>query len=186
MKKHSVRPQDKPQTKIRIAARRTRLMKLFAEGKSTREAAKVLQAEGHEFASKAIVARDLQALAAQAPAKWETARAEAHVELKALNKFVAESDMSDSDTVHGLLAIHDRIARLLGLDAPAKSIGVRLNAEVDPATMGLYQRFLHESEGIRDFEPVWAFMRSLPRERASAEPPDDAESWNDEVKELNQ
>jgi hypothetical protein len=160
-KAHSVRPQDKPQTKLRIANRRARLTKLFAEGKSVRAAAKVLQAEGHKGASVANVGFDLQALAREAPTKVETARAEAHTELTALKKFIAESDMSDSDTVHGLLAIHDRIARLLGLDAPTKSINANLSSELTP----IYTDFLRCSHGLSDDQmaQVFEYMKALPR-----------------------
>lgn len=166
MKKHSVRPQDKPQTRIRIANRRARLMKLFAEGKSTREAAKVLQAEGFPRASKAIVARDLQALAAQAPQNIDNARHEAHATLRGLQKFVVDAeDMKDTETVNSLLQIHDRLARLLGLDAPTKSISAKVNADVDPDALVGYRRFVAETRGLdtEQIEAVYKFARSLAR-----------------------
>jgi len=183
MTKHKGKIQNRPQVAVRVAARRARLMKLFAEGKSTRKAAKILQSEGFPAASKAIVARDLQAMSREAPACVEEARAEAEHELKALKKFIAESDMSDSETVHGLLAIHDRIARLLGLDAPTKSIGVKVNADADPATMGLYARFLHETRHLNaeQTEQVFQYARSLKADSGPVIlPPESSPLWEEE------
>jgi len=42
-------------------------MKLFAEGKTVRQAAKQLKAEGYQAASRTTVGADLQALAREAP-----------------------------------------------------------------------------------------------------------------------
>jgi len=187
-KKSTHRSQDRPQTKIRIANRRERLVKLFAEGKSTREAAKVLQAEGHKFASKAIVARDLQALATLAPANLQTARAEAHTELTALKKFVmGADDMKDSETVHSLLAIHDRIVTLLGLAAPTKSISAKVSADVDPSALVGYRKFVavtcHMDAAM--LEKVYTFASKLnvaPAVRVIG-PPATSELW-DEPKQL--
>lgn len=158
-KPHSVRPQDKPQTKIRIANRRARLTQLFAQGLSKRKAAKILREEGYVGASDANVGFDLQKLSAEAPKKVAVARAEAEMELKALKKFIAESDMSDADTVHGLLAIHDRIARLLGLDAPTKSVQANLGGNLTP-------EYIEIAKAMADVDPtdrpkVLDFIRSL-------------------------
>ena len=187
MKKHSVRPQDKPQVKIRIANRRARLTKLFAEGKSTREAAKMLQAEGIKT-SKTVVARDLQALAALAPANIQTARAEAHSELTALKQFVVGADdMKDSETIHSLLAIHDRIVTLLGLAAPTKSISAKVNADVDPSALVGYRKFVAVTchMDAATLEKVYTFASKLnvaPAVRVIG-PPATSELW-DEPKQL--
>ena len=180
MKKHSVRPQDKPQTKIRIANRRARLMKLFAEGLSVRKAVKVLQAEGVQ-ASKTMVARDLQAISRETP--LEDARHEAHATLRGLQKFVVSADyMKDTDTVNSLLAIHDRLARLLGLDAPTKSISAKVNADVDPDALVGYRRFVAETRGLdtEQIEAVYKFARSLARPTITiTDVPETSELWED-------
>jgi hypothetical protein len=165
MKKQSRSPQDQKQTKIRIANRRARLVKLFAEGKTISAAHKQLAKEGIEV-SRATVGFDLQALAALAPANIQTARAEAHSELTALKKFVmGADDMKDTETVNSLLAIHDRIVTLLGLAAPTKSISAKVNADVDPTALVGYRRFVAETRGLdaEQIEAVYKFARSLAR-----------------------
>lgn len=172
MKKSTHRSQDKPQTKLRIATRRARLVKIFAKGATVTKAHKQLKAEGIEV-SRATVGFDLQALAALAPANIQSARAEAHSELTALKKFVmGADDMKDTETVSSLLAIHDRIVTLLGLAAPTKSISAKVS--VDPSKMGLYQRFLAETRHLSNtqLDAVFAFARELP----GVEEPDDMEA----------
>jgi hypothetical protein len=114
--------QDKPQTKIRVQTRRARLVTLFAEGMTVREAQKIINAEGIK-ASRALVGFDLQAIAREAPLCVEDAREEARVQLRGLRKAIESAKkLGLKDQVNLLLAIHDRYSRLLGLDAPAKSI----------------------------------------------------------------
>lgn len=158
-KPHSVRPQDKPQTKLRIANRRARLTQLFAQGLSKRKAAKILRQEGYVGASDANVGFDLQAMTREAPKRVEQARVEAEVELKALKRFVANSDMSDGDTVHALLAIHDRIARLLGLDAPSKSVTANATVSLTPEYIEVAKAMADVA--LEDRPKVLEFARSL-------------------------
>jgi hypothetical protein len=161
-KPHSIRPQDKPQTKLRIANRRARLMTLFAQGLSKRKAAKILRAEGYQGCSDANVGFDLQALSREAPIKVEEAREQAENKLKALETFVMESDqLGDGETVSSLLAIHDRIARLLGLDAPSKSVSASVTANLTP-------EYLEIAKAMADVLPedrpkVLDYARSLAR-----------------------
>ncbi len=175
MRKHSVRPQDKPQTKIRIAKRRARLVQLFAEGLSTRKAAKQLAKEGFKKCGPAIVARDLQAISRETP--LEDARHEAHVTLRGLQQFVVDaSDMKDTETVNSLLQIHDRLARLLGLDAPTKSV----KAVITPEATGLYSRFLEATRHLNEeqIESVFAFAGTLtPVNTITVHPPDSSPLW---------
>lgn len=127
MKKRS---QDKPQNKMRVAKKRARLVEIFAEGKTVRQAAKQLKAEGFtKGTSIAVVGKDLQALSRTAIASVEEVRVEAYAELQSLKNFVMiKAMMRDKEAVDCLLSIHDRIARLLGLDAPAKSINANVTA----------------------------------------------------------
>jgi hypothetical protein len=133
MKKQSRQSQDKPQTKIRIKTRRAKLVKLFAEGKTVRQAQKIINSEGIK-ASRALVGFDLQALAREAPQCVEDAREEARIELRCLKQIIRESErLHLKDQAMLLLQIHDRYSRLLGLDAPAKQI----NANFTPTLPGL-------------------------------------------------
>ena len=179
--------QDKPQTKLRVASRRARLMKLFAEGKTVREAQKILNSEGHK-ACRATVGFDLQALSRDAPRNVETARQEAEHELRALKDFVfSADDLGSKETVDSLLSIHDRISRLLGLDAPAKSVSATFDATVDPATLVGYRRFRVVTSNMdpATLERVYRFaekMNAAPEPRVIS-PPATSELW-DEPKQL--
>jgi len=125
-----IQSQDKPQVAIRVQSRRKRLVEIFAEGKSVRAASKQLKLEGFgRGSSPAVVGKDLQALAREAPLCVEDARDEARVQLRGLREIISKAKrLGLKDQVQLLLAIHDRYSRLLGLDAPAKSI----NAVVTP------------------------------------------------------
>jgi len=187
--KKRIQSQDKPQTKLRVSSRRARLMKLFAEGKSVRAAAMVLRKEGYRGASDANVGFDLQAMSREAPAKVEDARNQAELELRALKKFIADADdMDSSETVSSLLAVHDRVARLLGLDAPTKSIGVKVDASIDPATLVGYRKFVHVTSNMDagTLEKVYEYAARLntPPAMRVIGPPSNSELWDDETKQL--
>jgi hypothetical protein len=126
--------QDKKQNKIRVAKKRARLVDLFAEGKTVRQASKQLKREGFtRGTSRAMVGFDLQRLAREAPACVEDARLEARNQLRALNTAIASAkQLGLKDQVLLLLQIHDRYSRLLGLDAPQKSINANLTPAVAP------------------------------------------------------
>ena len=169
-KPHSVKTQDKPQTKVRMAERRARALQLFSQGLSKRKTAAILRKEGYVGASDANVGFDLQALSREAPEKVARARQEAEYELNALKKFVAEADdMSSSETVSSLLAIHDRIARLLGLDAPTKSLSAKVNVD-DPAKLVGYRKFVEETRLLSEeqLQAVYTYIRTLKPETINA------------------
>jgi hypothetical protein len=165
MKKHSVRQQDRPQTKLRVSSRRARVLQLFREGKSTRAASKILKQEGFGLGtSQPNVAKDLMALRLDFADRVPQEREAAYGELKALKAFIAGSDdLGTGETVDKLLAVHDRLSRLLGLDAPTKSVSAKVDLEVDPAKLVGYRRFVHETRYIAesDMEKLWAVCRQL-------------------------
>jgi hypothetical protein len=116
--------QDRPQNKLRVAKKRARLAKLFAEGKTVRAASKQLKAEGFtKGTSRSTIGEDLQLLAKTAVEHVEEARIEAGAELRDLKLAIKTAKrLGLKDQVQLLLQVHDRYARLLGLDAPAKSV----------------------------------------------------------------
>lgn len=165
MKKHSVRPQDKPQSQLRIRERRTKLMNIFAKGATVTRAQKELAKEGI-VVSRATVGFDLQALGCDSKVNLERERESAYRELRSLQRYVADADdMNSKETVDSLLAIRDRINRLIGCDAPTKSISAKVNADVDPDALVGYRRFVAETRGLdaTQIEAVYKFARSLVR-----------------------
>jgi len=180
------RQQDRPQTKLRIAQRRARLVELFGQGLSYRKAAAVLEKEGFEH-SLCTVHRDLHALSRQATGNIATNRATAEHQLRVLSHFVVtEAELSDKETVDSLLQIHDRIAKLLGLNLERASTHVQVNIEEDPTKMMGYKKFLHETRFVSEskFPEIWALCRSLsepPTAETTARivPPEDSPLWHD-------
>jgi len=162
-KNKRIQSQDKPQTKLRVQSRRARLVKLFAEGMSVRQASKQLKAEGFgKGTSRAVVGKDLQALAREAPKKVEQARQEAGEQLCGLRQIIANAEeLGLKDQVGLLLDVHDRYARLLGLDAPTKAITASITPE------GTAYDFLRHSHGLDDGQlaEVYAFMDGLERQK---------------------
>ena len=187
MKSKSPRQQDRSTTKVRMAAKKERLMKLcIREGKTVRQASKILKAEGFiKGVSKTRLGADLQTMSRDAPKNVETARQEAEVELRAMKNFVFEAeDLNSKETVDSLLSIHDRIARLLGLDAPAKSVSATIDATVDPATLVGYRKFRVVTSNMdpATLEQVYRFAEKLnaaPAPRTIL-PPLRSELWGDE------
>jgi predicted DNA-binding transcriptional regulator YafY len=161
----SKRPQDQPRTKVRIAKRRARVLQLLVEGKNSCSASKILKAEGFgKGSSQPVVYRDIQALQQQFADRIPVEREEAYQELKQLKQFVkAAEDMTSSDVVTGLLAVHDRLARLCGLDAPTKSVSATVTANAGGPPEAF--EFLRHAHGLSEEQlaEVYVFMDQLPR-----------------------
>jgi hypothetical protein len=161
----SRRPQDKPQTALRIAERRTRLLQLFRAGKSTREASKVLKSEGYgRGSSQPTVAKDLVAMRADFAARVPEEREQTYRELKGYKEIVAAAeDMGTGEQIKLLLEVQDRLSRLLGLDAPTKSVSATVSANAGGPAEAF--EFLRHSHGLSEEQlaEVYAFMDQLPR-----------------------
>ena len=190
MKKKLRQSQDKPQTKIRVQNRRAALVPLFAQGKTVSEAQKIINADGHK-ASRALVGFDLQALAREAPQKVEEARQEAGEQLRGLRQLINNAEeLGLKDQVGLLLQVHDRYSRLLGLDAPTKSVSATFNGDVDPATLIGYRKFVSVTSnmGRETLDRVYQFAAKLngaPAPRV-INPPATSELWEDEPKQLTE
>jgi len=183
--------------KLKRAERRARVADLALEGKTTREAEVVLREEGFVHVDHNTLARDIrrerEQLAALAQSSTAEHRDAQHAKLLALERYVAEqAAMDDPDMVLALLSIHDRIAKLCGLNLERSNVNLAVNVEQDPAKMGLYRRFLHEARFVPEakFEEVWALCRSLaepPTAESTARigPPEDSPLWADDYSDVN-
>jgi hypothetical protein len=188
-KPNKMRPQDRPQTKLRIANRREKLVKIFAEGATITKAHEQLKAEGIEV-SRATVGFDLQALSRTAPERLQDEREKAGVYLDRLRHDIESAKkLPLKDRVSLALSIYDRFERLLGLAAPTKSISAKINADVDPAQLVGYRKFVTETAGLtlEQIESVYKFARSLARPKSiTVGPPATSELWDEEPKELSE
>jgi hypothetical protein len=155
--KKRIQSQDKPQTKIRVARKRTRLVKLFEEGKSVRQAAATLKKEGFTKGTAiGTVHADLKIIQGDFSDRLPKAREDAYKELQQLKKMVArEETMRTGEKVQSHLAIHDRVARLLGLDAPTRSLA--MNVTTSPERLNRYEQFNQATKFIADGDNAsWA------------------------------
>jgi hypothetical protein len=172
--------------------RRARAAELAEQGTSTRQAETILREEGFVHTDHNTLARDLrrerEQLAANAQRTTAEHRDAQHAKLLVLERFVAEqANMDDPDMVLALLSIHDRIAKLCGLNLERTALNVAVNVDQDPAKMGLYHRFLHETRFIPEakYDAIWKLCREL-AEPPTAErtarivPPEDSPLWREE------
>jgi hypothetical protein len=160
----SRRPQDKPQTKLRMQSRRARALQLFKQGKSTREASRILKSEGFPKVSQSTVSCDLRALQADFAEIVPQERQAAYEELKGLKDLITRADdLKTGEAIKLLLETHDRLSRLLGLDAPIKTVKANIDATVDPAQLQGYRRFVVETQllSLAQLEEVYKYARSL-------------------------
>ncbi len=69
----------------------------------------------------------------------------------------------DTDTAREWRGIRAQISKLLGLNAPQRTITATVNADVDPTTLGRYSRFCHETRHLTDeqLEKVYEFARPM-------------------------
>ncbi len=158
--------QDKAQNKLRIARRREAVTKMATEGRTLREMQAQLRAEGFEKGtSLPILSRDVKALKETFEDRVPAAREEAYRELQALKQMVAKAEtLHLGDKIDKHLAIHDRLARLLGLDAATKN--VNLNVTASPERLNRYEQFNQATKYIADGDDAsWArlfeFARSI-------------------------
>jgi hypothetical protein len=156
--------QDKAQNKLRIARRREKVTKMATEGRTLREMQAQLRAEGFEKGtSLPILSRDVNALKETFEDRVPAAREEAYHELQALKKMVARAEeLHLGDKIDKHLAIHDRLARLLGLDAATKN--VNLNVTASPERLSRYEMFNQATKYIADGdEASWARLFEFAR-----------------------
>jgi hypothetical protein len=160
--------QDKPQTKIRVARKRARLTELFSKGKTLREAGKILRDEGFEKGtSLATLHDDLQIIKGDFADRLPEERERALTKLKSwMNDLEADGTLRRPEQIAGCLAVYDRLARLLGLDAPTKSVKVNVDGGSPEQLIG-YRRFVAECQSLspEDLEKVYVFARSLRKPR---------------------
>jgi hypothetical protein len=145
--------------KAEIAQRRGKLAELM--GLSLRDAEKVLQQSGLPGVTHMTLQRDMKALAkSQSPHVVEQKRQQAEDKLTALEHWaVTEADLSDPETIAALLNIHDRIARLTGINAAEK---VELKGYQEP---DWHFAFCEAAHGLEEaeYEKIWEFIRAMPR-----------------------
>src|SRR2546427_6550260 len=148
-----------------IQARRRRLTKLMGKGLSTGEAEIVLQREGFRGTDRVTLDRDLKDLhqrwAECNPEEFEKLREVQLRILERMEEFLL-AEKIDLETAREWRAIRQDIAKLLGLNREVAPT-VQVTVEAEPANMGLYNRFLHETRwvSLAKFQLIWDFIRTI-------------------------
>ena len=134
--------------------------------------------------------RDMQAIEARCTVQSVTDLQQfKHAQYQALLKIedAVAKGVIEPEVANALTRVRDSVAKLLGLNAPSKSISVK--ADVDPQAMGMYRRFLHETRFVPPdaFEEIWTLCRRLSRPPTAdiqmIGPPDDSPLWHDDEEE---
>lgn len=147
-------------SKAVIEQRRTELAKRLSKGERRGALAKELGV------SRMTLHRDIQALTVNFRADNRAAFAEyreAHLKvLQTMGNAVLEGKVSP-DIAGEFRKYQQDIAKLLGLNAESRSVVAHVTAEVDPAKLKGYRRFVHETRFLPESKlpQVWAFIRTI-------------------------
>jgi hypothetical protein len=163
------RRQSSSAQKLEMERRRARVGELVASGKDLRSCERLLREEGFAHADHVTVSRDAaharQELAAQTLKTTEEYRQRQLGKLECLEEFVqTQADLSDAETVDRSLAVHDRVARLLGLDLARPSASVTVNVGGDAGSLEGYARFKTATRFIHSpekWQRIWTFIAEL-------------------------
>ena len=182
------RQQDRASTKARIAPRKARVIDLCVhKGKTVREAALILKEEGVIVgANKTSVGETLQLIQRDFSQMVPQERAKAYDRLqgfldeletaKKSGKLDLRASISDS------LAVMDRLSRLLGTDAPTKSISAKVTLFNTTALVG-YRKFVAVTchMDAATLEKVYTFASKLnvPPAVRVVGPPATSELWDE-------
>lgn len=104
------------------------------------------------------------------------------IELAELKAQLVSPAIHPTDKVKLALAVIDREIQLLGTAAPTRSITARIDADVDPAQLVGYRRFVYETRGLDQLglEEVYLFARGMERpETVEHLPPESSELWEE-------
>ncbi len=179
--------QNLPRNKARMKLKKARVIDLCVkQGKTIRQASRILKAEGFERGvSRSRVGVALQEIsrdiAATVPAEREKAYNRLQGFLDELEKAKQSGKLDLRASISDSLQVMDRLSRLLGLDAPTKSISAKVNADIDPESLRGYRKFVHVTCNMDQItlDKVYAFAAKLntPPERQLIGPPATSELW---------
>lgn len=162
-----------------IAKRRTELAERLSKGERVGALAKELGV------SRVTLWRDIKNLTIQfsdpSPEAFQKYR-HAHLKvLQAMAQAVLEEKVSP-EVAREFRGYQADIAKLMGLNAETRSVVAHVSADVDPAKLKGYRRFVHETRFLPESKLplVWAFIRTIeevPTAQSAALllPPDEAD-----------
>lgn len=110
-------------------------------------------------------------------------------ELNQMREILADNKISAGRRIELTLAILREEIKLCGTSAESRSVIAHVSPNVDPKTLPLYRRFIHETRYVPEekFEHIWALCRELeelPGSKPMAQPPEDSPLWHDDEPKL--
>jgi hypothetical protein len=175
-----------------MARRRARVAELARRGKSVRAAEEILRSEGFKHCNHVTVSADLKLecdrLAADARATTVQYRQEVLEKLRQAEAFIHARGWDDPDYMKDLMAIVDRLIRLLGLSQERRQINVAVtNDGIPPEKLIGWRRWLYETRHLPEsaLDQIYELCRKL-SEPPTAEttdligPPADSPLWHDD------
>jgi hypothetical protein len=175
-----------------MARRRARVAELARQGKSVRAAEDILRSEGFKHCDHVTVAADLKLecdrLAADARATTVQYRQEVLEKLRQAEAFIHARGWDDPDYMKDLMAIVDRLIKLLGLSQERHQLNVALatNDGIPPERLGSWQRWIWETRHVPEakFGEIFELCRKLAEppllDSIEAMPPEDSPLWHDD------
>jgi hypothetical protein len=150
-----------------IEKRRTRLLELKQEGKTTIEAEQILTAEGFP-ADRVTLWRDLKGMMV----KLEVNNSKTYLQLKQEQDVILRrmeelliTEQVEPEVAREWRAIRKDISELWGLDAPTKNISASVNADVQVLPIEQQLEYLQAFAGLYDDERLTILdeIRARPR-----------------------
>ncbi|HEY4052339.1 MAG TPA: HTH domain-containing protein [Terriglobales bacterium] len=163
------RPRGNKTSKAEREARRSKALEVLKENPNASQQ-QVAEAVG---VSRMTLYRDLKSLTL----RLATANLAEHQQRVEIQEAVLElmeqallEEKIEPEVANSWRQIRADIADLRGLNAPAKSLSVKVDASADPAQMGRWQRALHELRNVPDekLDDFWTGSRGLIAELAVA------------------
>jgi len=162
-----------------VTVRRSKVLARVKIGEPVTAIAKAVEAPYRTVQS------DLSALRSQLQVtnrqEWEAYRLSVRADLLSLRRDAEK--LKPKEAIDAALAIIDRLTRLDGLNAPDRSVSVKVDAAAGEKLVG-YRRFVRETAGLdaEGLEKVYAFARTLnvPSPPTKFLPPDDCELWQED------
>jgi DNA-binding Lrp family transcriptional regulator len=175
-----MKPRGDKTSKAQRAERQARALDLMKSGETQEAIAEILGV------SRTTFWRDLQAIEAryvegskEDVASFKKSQYEALIRIESAT---AEGSI-EPEVANALVRVRDSVARLLGLNAPSKSITAHVDATEN---IGPYRKFVLACSGLEEsqIEQLFVVARDMPRiSRPRPEPPTTSPLWVKQLKE---
>jgi DNA-binding Lrp family transcriptional regulator len=177
-----MKPRGDKTSKAQRAERQARALDLMKSGETQEAIAEILGV------SRTTFWRDLQAIEAryvegskEDVASFKKSQYEALIRIESAT---AEGSI-EPEVANALVRVRDSVARLLGLNAPSKSITAHVDATEN---IGPYRKFVLACSGLEEsqIEQLLVMARNMPRiSRPRPEPPTTSPLWVKQLKEAD-